>query len=98
MGDVVLMHPLMMHSKSPNVLRAARVITNPPVSLCAPFDFNRDDPAQYSLVERKTLRALGVEKLAFAPTTERKPVVPKCIMLQQKMMEEKQKRLEVRRM
>ena len=32
-GDVVLMHPLMMHSASKNYLRIPRVITNPPVAL-----------------------------------------------------------------
>jgi len=30
-GDVVLMHPLMLHSASRNNLRIPRIITNPPV-------------------------------------------------------------------
>ena len=93
-GDVVLMHPLMMHSASKNVLRLPRVITNPPVSLREPFNFARDDPAQYSLVERKTLKALGVEKLDFAPTTERKQIVPKRVLIQRAMLEAEKKRLE----
>ncbi|KAJ2920218.1 hypothetical protein MD484_g83, partial [Candolleomyces efflorescens] len=95
-GDVVLMHPLMMHSASKNYLRIPRVITNPPVALKEPFNFNRDDPAEYSLVERKTLRALGVEKLDFKPTTERRRIVPARVLIQQKMLEEEKSRLEAR--
>ncbi|CAA7258767.1 unnamed protein product [Cyclocybe aegerita] len=92
-GDVVLMHPLMLHSASKNCLRIPRVITNPPVSLKEPFNFNRDDPADYSIVERKTLRALGVERFPFKITTERRRIVPARIAIQQKMMEEEKKRL-----
>ena len=58
-GDVVLLHPLMLHSASINHLRIPRVITNPPVSLKQPFVFDRADPSDYSLVEQKTLRELG---------------------------------------
>jgi ectoine hydroxylase-related dioxygenase (phytanoyl-CoA dioxygenase family) len=43
-GDVVLMHPLMMHSASRNSLHIPRVITNPFVCLKEPFNFNREDP------------------------------------------------------
>ena len=59
-GDVVLLHPLMLHSASKNHLRVPRVITNPPVALKAPFQFARNDPDEYSLVELKTLKALGL--------------------------------------
>lgn len=84
-GDVILMHPLMLHSVSRNALRKERecsyrpgiflriknathpltcllllgVITNPPVSLREPFCFNRENPAEYSLVELKTMKDLG---------------------------------------
>ena len=93
-GDVVLLHPLMPHSASPNLLRVPRVITNPPVGLRAPFCFDRADPAEYSLVERATLRALGVDRLAFAPTTPRRTIVPARVGIQAKMMEEETRRLE----
>ena len=93
-GDVVLMHPFMMHSASKNVLRIPRVITNPPVSLREPFNFNRDDPRQYSLVERKTLKALEMDKLDFTPTIERKRVIPRRVMIQQEILKAEQKRLE----
>jgi hypothetical protein len=66
------------------------------VALKEPFNFNRDDPAEYSLVERKTLRALGVEKLDFKPTTERRTIVPARVLIQQKMLEEERSRLEAR--
>ncbi|EPE25489.1 Clavaminate synthase-like protein [Glarea lozoyensis ATCC 20868] len=59
-GDVYLMHPLTLHSASENLLRIPRVITNPPVVLREPFNFDRED-GRYSLVERKTLRELGME-------------------------------------
>ncbi|THH08895.1 hypothetical protein EW145_g2398 [Phellinidium pouzarii] len=64
-GDVVLMHPLMLHTASKNYTRIPRIITNPPVSLKEPFNFNRENPEEYSLVERKTLKEIGVEKLDF---------------------------------
>jgi hypothetical protein len=58
-GDVYLLHPLMLHSASRNLLRSVRIITNPPVAIKEPFNFNRPDPKDYSLLEQKTLRDLG---------------------------------------
>lgn len=92
-GDVILMHPLMLHSASKNHLRIPRVITNPPVALRQPFDFNRQNPDDFSLVELKTLKALGVDRLDFKATTERRRVVPEREIRQRKMLEEEQKRL-----
>ncbi|KAI0652874.1 hypothetical protein C8Q70DRAFT_929079 [Cubamyces menziesii] len=92
-GDVVLLHPLMLHSASKNHLRIPRVITNPPVALKEPFNFSREDLGEYSLVELKTLRALGVERLEFKPTTERRRIVPPRVALQEKMLEEERTRL-----
>jgi hypothetical protein len=63
-GDVILLHPLMVHSVSINSLRHPRVITNPPAQLKHPFNFDRNDPSKYSLVEKKTLSLLGKERLA----------------------------------
>ncbi|KAI0744959.1 hypothetical protein C8Q76DRAFT_701778 [Earliella scabrosa] len=62
-GDVILLHPFMPHSASKNHLRIPRFITNPPVTLKNPLNLNRSDPADYSLVELKILRTLGVESL-----------------------------------
>ncbi|CAI7635259.1 unnamed protein product [Penicillium palitans] len=77
-GDVVLLHPLMCHSISVNSLRHPRVITNPPVSLKKPFNFDRDDPSKYSLVEKKTLGMLGKDRLSgWKIKGKREFVVPK---------------------
>ncbi|KAH7914289.1 hypothetical protein BJ138DRAFT_1177439 [Hygrophoropsis aurantiaca] len=92
-GDVVLLHPLMLHSASKNHLRIPRIITNPPVALKEPFNFNRENPDDYSLVEKKTLKALGVDKLDYKITTERRGVVPLRVKIQQQMLEEEKKRL-----
>lgn len=58
-GDVYILHPFMLHSASRNLLRDIRIITNPPVSLKEPFNYNRPNPEHYSLVEQKILRDLG---------------------------------------
>jgi len=92
-GDVVLMHPLMMHTASKNYLRIPRIITNPPVSLKQPFNFDRENPSDYSLVELKTLRALRVPRFTFRPTTERREIVPARVAIQKAMLEEEEKRL-----
>ncbi|KAH7927759.1 hypothetical protein BV22DRAFT_1031378 [Leucogyrophana mollusca] len=92
-GDVVLLHPLMLHSASKNHLRIPRIITNPPVALKEPFNFNRENPDDYSLVERKTLKALGVDQLDYKITTERRGVVPLRVKIQQQMLEDEKKRL-----
>lgn len=92
-GDVVLLHPLMLHSASRNHLRIPRIITNPPVALREPFKFDRENPEDYSLVERKTLRALGVDRLDFKPTTERRTLVPKRVDVQNDMLEQEKRRL-----
>lgn len=92
-GDVVLMHPLMLHSASKNHKRIPRIITNPPVSLREPFKFDRENPDDFSLVELKTLKALGVDKLPFKATTERRLVVPKRVIEANRMLEEEKKRL-----
>ena len=76
-GDVILMHPLMLHTASHNPRRSIRVITNPPVSLKEPFVFDRADPSQYSLVELKTMHEIGAEKLkGWKITGKRERVVP----------------------
>ena len=93
MGDVVLMHPLMLHSASKNHLRVPRVIANPPVALKEPFRFDRENPEEYSLVELKTLKELGKEKFDFKITTERRTIVPKRVIEANRMKEQEKKRL-----
>jgi hypothetical protein len=87
-GTVVLIHPYVLHAASQNHLGIPRIITNPPVQLRAPMNFNRPDPADFSPVELAVLRGLGVERLDFRPTAPRERVVP-----EQKMLEEEKARL-----
>ncbi|KAL4737660.1 hypothetical protein BDV11DRAFT_171741 [Aspergillus similis] len=93
-GDVVLMHPLMLHSASRNILRTPRIITNPPVALKEPFNFDRDDPSKYSLVEKKTLLALGKDRLqGWKITTERERIVPARLKRFREMKVKEEERL-----
>ncbi|CAE6489140.1 unnamed protein product [Rhizoctonia solani] len=92
-GDVILLHPLMLHSASKNHTRSIRFITNPPVSLKEPFNFNRSDSSQFSLVERKTLKELGVEKLDFSLKAPRKNIIPQRLDVQSRILAEELKRM-----
>lgn len=74
-GDVVWLHPYMLHSLSSNTLDQPRVISNLTASLRAPMRFD-PDVCPLSVVERATLRALGVERLDFTATGERRRIVP----------------------
>lgn len=66
-GDFIIMHPFMLHASSQNVLGVPRFMTNPPVVLKEPMNFNRDSPDEFSLLERATLHYLGKERLDFRP-------------------------------
>jgi len=72
-GDVILMHPYMLHASSQNPSGTARFITNPPVALREPMNFNRENPADFSPVERAVLHALGVERLDYQAEGEHRP-------------------------
>jgi phytanoyl-CoA dioxygenase PhyH len=93
LGDVVLMHPYMLHASSQNHRGTARFITNPPIALREPMRFDRDDPAEHSPVERAALRALGVDRLDCRPTAAREDVVPERVRRQERMREEEEARL-----
>lgn len=99
-GDVYLLHPLMLHSATNNAKRNVRIITNPPVSLREPFRFAREDGSGYSLVERATLRMLGEEEgglKGWEITHPREKVVPERIRIQERMRLEELQRLEEQR-
>jgi hypothetical protein len=68
-----------------------RIITNPPIAVKEPFRFDLPSE-QLSLVERKTLAALGKDRLDFAPTRPRAEVVPERVKIQQRLMEEEKAR------
>ena len=93
-GDVYLLHPLMLHSASNNKLREVRIITNPPVSLKEPFELQRQD-GQYSVVEQKTLKELGMVGGVgqWEITAPRERVVPERLKKQAQMREQELERL-----
>ena len=92
-GDVVLIHPFVLHASSQNHSGKPRFITNPPISLKEPMQFDRPDPAAYSPVERAVLNGLGVSRLAFQPTAPRERLISEGMKRKQRMLEEEQARL-----
>ncbi|MCX5661983.1 MAG: hypothetical protein NTW19_20075 [Planctomycetota bacterium] len=93
-GDIVLMHPYMVHAVSTNTLPAPRVICNVCVSLAKPMDFNRPDPADFSPLETSVLRALGKERFDFQITGQRRRIVPQREIEWAKRRAEEQARVE----
>lgn len=87
------MHPFMLHSASRNSLRVPGIITNPPVLLKELFNFDREN-LDYSLVERKTLKELGVERLpGWKIKGEWRVVVPERVRIQAEMRAQESKTL-----
>lgn len=80
-GDVVLLHPYTLHATSQNVLGVSRIISNPPLALREPMNFNRR--GGFSLVEQAVLRGLGTDRLDFRPAASRERVVPQRVRDQQ---------------
>jgi len=91
-GDVLFIHPFVLHAISQNVLGTARIITNPLATLREPMNFNRAD-GDYSPVEAAVLRGLGVDRLDFHPTAPHERLVPHQEQVQQRMREEEAARL-----
>ncbi len=92
-GDVYLLHPYLLHASSLNKLRLARLITNPPVALREPMQFNRANAGDFSPVEQAVLRGLGVDRYDFVPTAPREEVVPKRVQMQAEMQKAELARL-----
>ena len=94
-GDVILLHPLTVHSATKNGKRRPRIITNPPVALRAPFNFDRSDGSEYSLVELKTIKEIGAENLkGWKISGKREKLVPERVRIQEQMKKEEQERLQ----
>ncbi|HYG75715.1 MAG TPA: phytanoyl-CoA dioxygenase family protein [Planctomycetota bacterium] len=68
-GDVVLIHPFLLHARSPNTGNKVRFICNPAFALKQPLNLDRLDDAQYSPVERAIVRALRDRKPVITPRT-----------------------------
>jgi hypothetical protein len=64
-GDVILVHPNMLHAESDNAAGPPFFFTTRGVELGAPLDFNRKNKSEFSLVESVVLKSLGVERLDF---------------------------------
>jgi hypothetical protein len=92
-GDVVLIHPFVLHASSQNPSGIPRFITNPPISFNEPMNFHRNDPAEYNLVERAVLQGLGVDRLDFRITGERRRLSPERERIQREMLEQEKARM-----
>ena len=68
---MVIIHPFMLHASSQNLLKQPRFMSNPPIVLKEPMNLNREDPAEFSLLEKATLNYLGKDRYDFKPTAER---------------------------
>jgi len=92
-GDMVLMHPYMVHAVSINTLPQPRVICNACVSLNEPMNFNRADAGVFSPLEGSVLRALNVDRFDFRITGERRRIVPQREIEWEKRRAEERARL-----
>ncbi len=70
-GDIILCHPYMIHAPSPKTNSNVRLLTNPPISLLEPMNFNRSDVTSYSPVERAVLNGLEVDRFEFHRDADR---------------------------
>ena len=71
-GTFIILHPFMLHASSQNHSGKPRFMSNPPIVLKEHMNLDREDPAELSLLERTTLHALGVDRLAFRPAAPRR--------------------------
>jgi hypothetical protein len=88
-GDVYLMHPFMLHTRSINPSGRARFIINPPVKLKEPMCFARRDPREHSPVERAVLRALAKDSYDFVPSQPRQAIIPERLQRDKAIWEER---------
>jgi hypothetical protein len=91
-GDVVLMHPYMLHAASANPSGRPRFITNPLIPLREPMCFNRPD-ADYSLIEQAVLHQLGVDNIEFEPLGEREFVKAEGAVARSANLQQEKERL-----
>ena len=92
-GDVVLLHPYVLHATSQNMIGVERAITNPPFALREPMNFNRENAADFSPVELGVLRGLGVDRLDYQVTAPRQRIVPERLKAEAMRREQELKRL-----
>ncbi|KZO89630.1 hypothetical protein CALVIDRAFT_603528 [Calocera viscosa TUFC12733] len=84
-GDTFILHPHLPHTNGPNHLRTPRIITNPHVTLNEPYNLDRADPSDYSLVESVILKNLDRKSIPEAeyrdPSVPRKAYYPRNFSL-----------------
>jgi hypothetical protein len=95
-GDIVLLHPFILHASSQNLKRKARFLTNPPFHLKEPMQFDRENPDDFSLVELSILRGLGVDHLEYEPGGPRERVPAAYQQAQAEILAAEQARLSER--
>ena len=91
-GDVVLLHPYMLHRSSFNHSDTARFMINPCCKFKEPMQFKRANGA-YSPVERAVLHALQVDELDFQISGEREYIRPGRLDFQAELLRKEQERL-----
>lgn len=67
-GDMILLHPYMLHRVSVNPSRRPRFIANMALVLAQPMRFHRPPEETYSLAELAVLRALRADSFDFVAT------------------------------
>ena len=75
-GDMVILHPFMMHRVSINPTDRPRFIANNAVVLNEPMCFNREAGDDYSLAELVVLHALGESAVDFHASRPREAYIP----------------------
>ena len=75
-GDMVLVHPYMLHRPCLNPSPRPRFIANAAVVLAAPMRFDRASTGSHSLVEWAVLRGLGARRLEYETTQPREALKP----------------------
>ena len=75
-GDMVLLHPFMLHRVSINPTTRPRFIANMALVLKSPMQLKRRHDETYSLVELAILNALEEESLDYWTSRETKPFKP----------------------
>lgn len=75
-GDMVLVHPYMLHRPCRNPSPRPRFIANAAVVLAQPMRFDRAPPHTHSLVELAVLRGLGRRRLAYEISEPREALKP----------------------
>jgi len=69
-GDIVILHPFMLHTRSNNPSGRIRYMNNKCISLWAPFNFNRPDN-NYNVIEEKCRSVIGDKIAKFKITSPR---------------------------